>query len=91
MKHAALMLLVPLLLAGCPSDDPTPASGADGVATDVAADAGPVAHPDDSRLAALRRPGQPGIFVDPAGYETDEALHGWIELCLEFVLTLPTK
>jgi len=31
------------------------------------------------------------IFVEPAGYESDEDLAGWVDRSLDFVLTLPEK
>ena len=56
----------------------------------------------DRHDAALERPharpmdftGRPMkgfLYVDPAGYEADEALVGWVELCMAFVRTLPPK
>lgn len=31
------------------------------------------------------------VYVDPAGMATDEELRYWVELCAEYVLTLPPK
>jgi hypothetical protein len=31
------------------------------------------------------------VYVDPEGINTDEALRHWVELCAEFVSTLPPK
>ncbi|MFN8469189.1 MAG: TfoX/Sxy family protein [Caldilineaceae bacterium] len=31
------------------------------------------------------------VYVDPAGLATDKDLQYWIELCAEYVLTLPPK
>ncbi|MBY4676646.1 TfoX/Sxy family protein [Marinobacterium arenosum] len=31
------------------------------------------------------------VYVDPAGYESDQQLQEWVELCLAFVRTLPAK
>ena len=31
------------------------------------------------------------VYVDPAGLATDQDLHYWVELCAEYVLTLPPK
>ena len=31
------------------------------------------------------------VYVDPAGFETDQQLQEWVLLCENFVLTLPDK
>jgi TfoX/Sxy family transcriptional regulator of competence genes len=37
------------------------------------------------------RPMKGYVFVDPAGIVTDQELQFWVELCAEYVLTLPPK
>ena len=37
------------------------------------------------------RPMKGYVFVDPAGFESDEALAGWVERCEGFVRSLPPK
>ena len=31
------------------------------------------------------------VYVDPEGFEEDQDLESWVELCLKFVTTLPPK
>lgn len=52
-----------------------------------AAPAQPGARPMDFTGRAMRG----FIYVGPGGYETDEALAGWVARSLEFVSTLPPK
>ncbi len=37
------------------------------------------------------RPMKGYVFVEPAGVESDADLQYWVDLCAEFVLTLPPK
>jgi len=56
----------------------------------------------DAYVAALKRPfvremdftGKPMkgyVYVDPAGYESDEDLNSWVDRCLDFNASLPAK
>ena len=53
----------------------------------VAALERPHAHPMDF----TGRPMKGFLYVDPDGYEADETLADWVELCMSFVNTLPPK
>ncbi|PIE13300.1 MAG: RNA methyltransferase [Rhodobacterales bacterium] len=47
-------------------------------------------HVRPMEMSGGRRP-RGFILVDPPGVETDDALHRWIELGLNFISTLPAK
>jgi hypothetical protein len=58
---------------------------------------GPSAYAEALRQPHVRemdftgKPMKGYVFVEPAGFEQDAALEKWINLCAEFVQTLPPK
>lgn len=50
-----------------------------------------VSQPHARPMDFTGKPMQGFIFVEPAGYESDEDLENWLERGLEYVLTLPAK
>ena len=50
-----------------------------------------LAHPDARIMDFTGRPLKGYVYVLPAGLEADDALHGWVERCEQFVATLPPK
>jgi len=58
-----------------------------GPARHAAANMRPHARPMDF----TGRPVKGFLYIDPEGFEEDADLAAWIDLCLEFVDTLPPK
>lgn len=50
-----------------------------------------LAKPHAREMDFTGRPMKGYVYVDPAGIESDQALADWVDLCAEFVLTLPPK
>lgn len=50
-----------------------------------------VALPGARIMDFTKRPMKGWITVEPRGFETDEALAGWVARCVRFVSTLPRK
>jgi hypothetical protein len=50
-----------------------------------------LARPHVREMDFTGRPMKGYVYVDPAGIESDRELGYWVDLCAEFVLTLPTK
>ncbi len=56
-----------------------------------AAHAGALARPHAREMDFTGRPMKGYVFVDPAGFDSDADLAGWVERALRFVATLPAK
>lgn len=50
-----------------------------------------LARPHARRMDFTGKPMAGYLYLEPAGYESDEDLEDWIALALDFVLTLPPK
>jgi hypothetical protein len=50
-----------------------------------------LAKPHVRKMDFTGRPMKGYVYVDPQGIESDQDLEQWIDLCIEFVLTLPPK
>ena len=64
-----------------------PASGCRAIdSTDAA-----MARPGVRLMDFTGRPMRGFVYVSPAGYESDDALRGWVDEALSFVRSLPAK
>jgi len=52
---------------------------------------GALTEPHTKDFDMTGRPMKGWVVVRPAGYETDEALKGWVQRGVDFALTLPPK
>ena len=50
-----------------------------------------LAEPHTKEFDMTGRPMKGWVVVRPTGYETDEALKGWVQRGVDFALTLPPK
>jgi hypothetical protein len=50
-----------------------------------------LAKPQVREMDFTGRPMKGYVFVSPEGLESDRALQYWVDLCADFVLTLPPK
>lgn len=50
-----------------------------------------LAQPHARPMDFTGRPMKGFLFVDPAGYASDEDLQAWVGRCLDYVLSLPPK
>ena len=50
-----------------------------------------LAKPHVREMDFTGRPMKGYVYVDPQGLEADEDLQSWVDLCAQFVLTLPPK
>ncbi len=50
-----------------------------------------LARPHVREMDFTGRPMNGYVFVEPEGLESDEELRAWVDLCADFVLTLPPK
>ena len=50
-----------------------------------------LARPHVREMDFTGRPMKGYVYVDPAGIESDRELADWVDLCADFVLTLPPK
>ncbi len=48
-------------------------------------------QPHTREMDFTGRPMKGYVYVEPAGIESDESLQYWLDLCAEFVQTLPPK
>jgi hypothetical protein len=50
-----------------------------------------LARKDVKEMDFTGKPMKGMVYVDPAGLAGEEALKYWVDICLQFVLTLPAK
>ena len=50
-----------------------------------------LAHPHARQMDFTGRPMKGWVYVDPAGYQSDETLSTWVQTGVNFALSLPAK